>query len=221
MHDLIKQEQFEIEVLDKLNSGRLLNDLIFCGGTMLRLCWELDRYSVDLDFWVIRELNFKELYDNLKNELSAHYRITDSANKFKTLLFELKSPSFPRSLKIEIRKEQKKIKTVSAIAYSKFSNIQVMLKTVTLEDMMSSKIHTFLNRKEIRDLFDIEFLVKRGIQIKEKDDILIKLIKGIDNLTKTDYTVKLGSLLDINQRKYYTGNNFIILKRHLTGAINN
>lgn len=221
MQDLIKQEQFEIEVLDKLNSWRFLNELIFCGGTMMRLCWGLDRYSVDLDFWVTKTLDFKILYDKLKNELGTNYRISDSANKHKTILFELKSSAYPRSLKIEIRKEQKKIKVVSAIAYTKFSNIQVMVKTVSLEDMMTSKIRAFLSRKEIRDLYDIEFLLKRGIQIKEEPEILKKLIKGIEGLTKIDYTVKLGSLLEISQRKYYTENNFIILKRYLTGALNN
>jgi hypothetical protein len=31
MQDLIKQEQFEIEVLDRLKSGRFLDNLIFTG----------------------------------------------------------------------------------------------------------------------------------------------------------------------------------------------
>lgn len=53
MQNLIEQERFEIEVLDRLNSGRFLRFFIFCGGTMLRLCHGLDRYSVDLDFWMI------------------------------------------------------------------------------------------------------------------------------------------------------------------------
>ena len=54
MQDLIKQEQFELEVLDRLKSGRFLDRLVFGGGTMLRLCFGLDRYSVDLDFWLLR-----------------------------------------------------------------------------------------------------------------------------------------------------------------------
>jgi hypothetical protein len=31
MQDLIKQEQFEMEVLDRLKSGRFLDNLIFTG----------------------------------------------------------------------------------------------------------------------------------------------------------------------------------------------
>ena len=48
-----KHEIFEIEVLEKLKNARLLDSLVFGGGTMLRLCHELKRYSVDLDFWRI------------------------------------------------------------------------------------------------------------------------------------------------------------------------
>jgi hypothetical protein len=39
MQDLIKQEQFEMEVLDRLKSGRFLDRMVFGGGTMLRLCF--------------------------------------------------------------------------------------------------------------------------------------------------------------------------------------
>lgn len=48
-----QHEVFEIEVLDKLRRRRLLEPLVFEDGTMLRLCHELGRYSVDLDFWFI------------------------------------------------------------------------------------------------------------------------------------------------------------------------
>ncbi len=59
MQDLIKQEQFEIEVLDRLKSGKFLDKLVFTGGTMLRLCYGLNRFSVDLDFRVYKEIDIK------------------------------------------------------------------------------------------------------------------------------------------------------------------
>ena len=219
MQDLIKQEQFEIEVLDFLNSKRILQNLVFCGGTMLRLCWELDRYSVDLDFWLIREMDFGKLFKDMKTELSEHYKVKDSANKYHTIIFELKSSTYPRSLKIEIRKEQKKIKVENAIAFSKFNNKQVLLKSVSLKDMMNAKIEAFLNRKEIRDVYDIEFMLKRGVPIETEKENIHLLLKGIESFTKKDYSVKLGSLIDAKRRKYYIENNFIILKRHLLNLL--
>lgn len=219
MQDLKQHEKFELEVLDRLNSGKILDKLVFGGGTMMRLCFGLDRYSVDLDFWFIKSLDTKKLFNDLKDYLSQFYLIKNAAIKHYTLLFELKSKQYPRSLKIEIRKETKKIKTETAIAYSENFNIQVFLKVVSLSEMMKAKIEAFLNRKEIRDVFDIEFLLKKGNSLDFPKDTLKKLFNGIEALTKKDYTIKLGSLLKNDQRKYYLSENFKILKLAIKGKI--
>ena len=212
MQNLIEQEQFELEVLDRLNSRRLLNQLVFTGGTMLRLCYGLNRFSVDLDFWVIKEIDTNKLFNDIKEYLSQFYNITDAENKFHTLLFELKSKNYPRRLKIEIRKETKEIATEKAIAYSKHSNLQVLATTPTLQEMMNSKINAFLERKEIRDVFDIEFLFKKGLKLTDDRNTLIQILEVLDSLTKQDYTVKLGSILEAGQRQYYIQENFKILR---------
>ena len=215
MRDLILHEQFELEVLDRLNSGRFLTNLIFGGDTMLRLCHGLDRYSVDLDFWVTKDIEWAKYYRKMEEYLLQFYKIADSANKHFTILFELKSSQFPRALKIEIRKEKKIIKTETSIAYSPNSTIQVLLKTVTLEEMMTSKIQAFLSRGEIRDAYDIEFLLKRGIPLAAENEDLNKLLAGLQKLGKKDFSVKLGSLLDAPARKYYLDNGFRILEMNL------
>jgi predicted nucleotidyltransferase component of viral defense system len=215
----VKQEQFELEVLDRLNSKRLLNNLVFTGGTMLRLCFGLNRFSVDLDFWIIKRLNQPKLFKDLKESLTQFYTLRDAANKFNTILLELKSRDYPRSLKIEIRKETKKIVPEQTIAYSPYSNAQVFLQVVSLADMMRAKIEAFLNRKEVRDAFDIEFLVKKGIPLDVPDETLKRILKDIEALTPVDYKVKLGSLLEAPQRRYYINENFKILKSALTEVI--
>ena len=110
MEELIQQEKFEIEVLEYLNSKKYLDKMIFVGGTMLRLCYGLNRFSVDLDFWIIKKINFDKFFLDLKNFLEEKYIIKDCANKFFTILFEISSSEYHRNLKIEIRKEIKKIK---------------------------------------------------------------------------------------------------------------
>jgi len=105
MQDLIKQEKFELEVLEKLNSKRLLSGLVFAGGTALRLCYGLNRFSVDLDFWITKKTNPKTLFAKLKKCLKEGYEVRDAANKFNTILFEIRAKGYPRSLKIEIRKQ--------------------------------------------------------------------------------------------------------------------
>lgn len=212
MRNLIKQEQFELEVLERLNSKKILSRLVFCGGTMLRLCFGLSRFSVDLDFWIVKNINKNKLFKDIKDCLKESYVLTDCANKFYTLLFEIKSKDYPRNLKIEIRKDRKKVKTEQAIAYSKYSDTQVLLKVVSLDDMMKAKIEAFLSRKEIRDIFDIEFLLKKGIRLSATKQGLNKILSLINSLDKKDYSVKLGSLLESEQRKYYLTENFKIVK---------
>ena len=56
MNILQQHEMFEIEVLDLLHRSKVLEPLVFGGGSMLRLCHELNRYSVDLDFWFMRQV---------------------------------------------------------------------------------------------------------------------------------------------------------------------
>jgi len=212
MRDLIQQEKFELEVLDRLNSKKLLNSLIFGGGTMLRLCFGLNRYSVDLDFWFAAKTDEKKLFKDIKEYFSDLYSVRDAANKHYTLLYELKSRDYPRSLKIEIRKEVKHVKTEKAIAYSKNSNIQVMLNVVSLDEMMKAKTEAFLDRKEVRDIFDIEFLLKKGIELKAGENDKNRMLKIMNSLTKRDYEEKLGSLLEAQDREYYRKENFKILK---------
>ncbi|MFN3407096.1 MAG: nucleotidyl transferase AbiEii/AbiGii toxin family protein [Caldimicrobium sp.] len=210
MQDIIKQEQFEIEVLDRLKSGRFLDALVFTGGTMLRLCYGLNRYSLDLDFWLYKNVDIESYFSRLKEFLQKYYLIRDAENKFYTMLFEIKSKEYPKSLKIEIRKIRA-VKTELSIAYSKYSNRQVLVRTLSLQEVMRSKIEAFLSRKEIRDVFDIEFLLKKGIELKATKDELKKLLEIVSSFKKTDYTVKLGSILEPEDRKYYCRENFKFL----------
>ncbi|MEA3486447.1 MAG: nucleotidyl transferase AbiEii/AbiGii toxin family protein [Thermodesulfobacteriota bacterium] len=211
MQDLIMQERFELEVLDRLNSGKFLTQIVFGGGTMLRLCHGLDRFSVDLDFWIIRDLG-PEFFENMKAYLGEYYDIRDSAEKFHTILFELRSAAYPGSLKLEIRRQVKKIHVEQVIAYSKYANTQVFLRAVSLSDMMKSKIEAFLDRQEIRDVFDMEFLFKKGVPLEASDDTLREVLRLINAFSRRDYTVRLGSLLEKEQREYYSVENFKILK---------
>ncbi|MBN1481235.1 hypothetical protein EH223_02515 [candidate division KSB1 bacterium] len=105
MTNLERHEIFEIEVLEKLKKSGLLEPLVFGGGTMLRLCHELPRYSVDLDFWFIKTVEEDAHFSRLCQALAEHYEITDAATKYHTLLCEIRSPHYPRRLKIEIRRE--------------------------------------------------------------------------------------------------------------------
>jgi len=211
MRDLELQEQFELEALDLLRSGRILDKMVFTGGTMLRLCFGLNRFSLDLDFWLVKKTDAADLFAKLGKILSERYEIRDRADKFNTILFEIRSPAYPSKLKIEIRKQKKNIRTEPAIAYSRFSDTQVLLRVASPDEMMKAKLNAFLDRGEIRDVFDMEFLLKKGVIPDAPPAKLKEALGRIKALAKNDYSVKLGSLLPADQRKYYCVSNFRIL----------
>jgi hypothetical protein len=218
--DILKQHEiFEMEVLEKMNSMKALEPLVFGGGSMLRLCHELNRYSVDLDFWVVKRITQNDYFEKLQQLLKKDYELTDAQIKHYTILLELRSASYPRRLKIEIRREIKDWDFQEKIAFSKFSTKQVVLKAHTLEQTMKNKIAAFLERGEIRDSFDIEFLLRRGIELpvfnKKQIDRLQKKLAG---LKERDFKVKLGAILENDIRKYYFTHRFGYLEEILSDS---
>ena len=215
--DILRQhEVFEIEVLDKMNSAKVLEPLVFGGGTMLRLCHELDRYSVDLDFWFIKRISQNAYFERIRKAFEKDYEITDSQMKHHTLLFELRSGLYPKRLKIEIRRERKDCDFQEKIAFSRFSTKQVLLKAHTLNQTMKNKFDAFLDRGEIRDCFDIEFLLRRGVELPALTNRQFnEFQKKLARFKQRDFKVKLGSILENEIRKYYVEQRFGYLQEKL------
>lgn len=211
MDILRRHEIFEIEALERLKNAKLLEPLVFGGGTCLRLCYELNRYSADLDFWFIKKVNIRAYFRKLRNLLNEAYELTDAQIRFYTLLFEFRSKDYPRQLKIEIRKKARECDFQERIAFSRYSSKQVILKIHTLEQAMKNKIGAALERREIRDCFDIEFLLRQGIALTASGKKLAELKKIISKFKEKDYKVTLGSTLEPTLRKYYAQNRFSYL----------
>jgi len=215
MEDLARHEIFEIELLEYLKNGKFLNPVVFTGGTMLRLCHEINRYSNDLDFWFYKKCDQNDYFKRIKKYLKGLYELTDAAVKFNTMLLEVRSRLYPRRLKIEIRKEIKKCESEQGIAFSKFSTRQVILRVHTLRQVMRNKIEAALSRKDIRDFFDIEFLLRRGVTFDAPAATFAALNSIIGQFKDKDFRVTLGSVLSNREREYYLKNKFNFLKEKI------
>jgi len=85
---------------------------------------------------------------------------------------------------------------------------------------MKNKIEAFLSRGEIRDCFDIEFMLRRGIAIPFKDEgQSIEFQKKLSLLKDSDFKVKLGSILENDIRDYYVTQRFRFLKEKLAPIV--
>ncbi len=207
LHD---HERFEMELLKWLTDHGFISSVVFGGGTCLRLCFGLPRYSVDLDFFCLQSLEHSEnsWFESLKKELSSSYDLRDAQEKYFSYVFEVRGAGYLRSLKLEFRKHEfcePKSSTELNVAFSPFSNTQVRLTTFTLAQMAQNKLGALLDRKEIRDAYDLEFLYKKGA-FRAKDlsvSQIKKVLAVLKSFTPRQYKVTLGHLLEREEREYY------------------
>lgn len=225
MNELKRHEEFEMLVLDQLRKIKVIDQLIFGGGTMLRLCHELPRYSVDFDFYLKKgRESFLPWVDKLSGALhTLGAEITDQHEKHHTFLWEIRMPDYPRRLKIEVRKNADESRmTEIAIAHSQYSSMQVRLTSLTLHQMWLNKINALSDRKEIRDAYDLEFLSLRGTGEFKKigGETLHKLVAIVAAFKPNDYKVVLGHSLEKEERERVLSSQFSYLKSQMTAVLN-
>ncbi|MCG6982942.1 MAG: nucleotidyl transferase AbiEii/AbiGii toxin family protein [Deltaproteobacteria bacterium] len=217
MERLANHETFEMEALQWLRSKGFLRSLVFGGGTMLRLCHEMPRYSLDMDFWFYKEVEYDAFYNQLENLIGQEYDVTDMQNKFYSILAEFRKGAGMQRLKIEIRKTLAPGgSTEEKIAFSPHFPTQVLVRGFTLGQMFRNKVSALLDRGEIRDGFDLEFLARSGVTLDLSEEEKEGIIKRLRGFKKRDFSVKLGSLLLSELREYYNQKRFAYLEEKLS-----
>ena len=217
MERLANHETFEMEVLQWLRSKGFLRSLVFGGGTMLRLCHEMPRYSLDMDFWFYKEVEYDVFYKQLENLIGQQYDVTDMQNKFYSILAEFRKGAGMQRLNIEIRKTLAPGgSTEEKIAFSPHFPTQVLARGFTLGQMFRNKVSALLDRGEIRDGFDLEFLARSGVTLDLSEEEKEGIIKRLRGFKKRDFSVKLGSLLLPELREYYNQKRFAYLEEKLS-----
>jgi hypothetical protein len=216
MKRLEEHETFEMRALQWLASKRFLGPLVMGGGTMLRLCHELPRYSIDVDFWFYRATEYGAFYERLSEAMKREWDVTDAWNKRFSMLLEIRRLKGAPRLKIEIRKDAApRGSSEQKIAFSPHFPEQVLVRGFTLKQMLRNKVLALIDRGEIRDAFDIEFVLRRGIRWEHTEEEKKAVLKRIRGFKKKDFDVKLGSVLLPNLRKYYREHKFEYLEQRL------
>ena len=159
-------------------------------------------------------------FEKIRKSLEIDYEITDAQVKYYTLLLELRSPRYPKRLKIEIRRDQEESDYQEKIAFSRFSTRQVVLKAHTLEQTMKNKIEAFLNREKSGIVSTSSFFSGGELNYTLIDQALfLAFQKKLDHLTERDFKVKLGSILESDLREYYVRDKFSYLKEKLASMV--
>lgn len=169
-NEFMLKEYLQCLVLKFISTSPVANKLIFIGGTALRIFYNTQRFSEDLDFdnknltleeWI-------ELGDTIKREISllginidiAKTRMNDTVFhhnlRFPELLFKYEiSPHKNSVLLIKMDSEDQGIKYEPEIAELNKFNIRSKVKVMPVDIALSQKFRAFFDRKMGRDLFDI------------------------------------------------------------------
>ncbi|MFH1427766.1 MAG: nucleotidyl transferase AbiEii/AbiGii toxin family protein [Patescibacteria group bacterium] len=166
--EFVVREYWEMVILDELGRSNFKNQLIFKGGTSLRLGYNSPRFSEDLDFDLNKKLLFAE-FEKTINKIIEKYpelSLKDLAEKYNTLLAQIsiKEENLARafSIKIEISKRYIRDKKYSSpkLLVSPMTSKQVLLNTAKLENIKKEKLNALGTRKQPRDLFDLWYIAQ-------------------------------------------------------------
>lgn len=177
------KEKLQLFVLDFIYNRPPYNELIFYGGTCLRICFQLNRMSEDIDFETTTPFDKKKFADAISDYFAKHHQyplltahvpgkgIERIELRF-PVLFELGlSPHAAENLmiKVEVNSIEKSYPTeLKLLAKDRFS---LVIRHYDLPTLMAGKMLACLNR----------VWVKKGAQIKGRDyyDLLWYMGQGI------------------------------------------
>ena len=139
--------------MDELCSGL---DLILHGGTCIWRIYGGSRFSEDLDFYMK-----KWDPDAVKESLASLDKFGIKMEKFKAtenaIYSSIKKDNI--SVKIEASKPHWQFDAVLG-EYERVNGSYLPIRTLSPEDLFKEKAETYLNRKLIRDLYDVYYLYR-------------------------------------------------------------
>lgn len=158
-------------------SRETVDELVFKGETALLKCYQLDRFSEDLDFTARAPIDWLELVSavvrNLENfGATVDRRSHDEATDSFTARFGIQGPLFtgdPRSLcfiRLQVNKRSSVVRARVKRYNPAFDDVPSFELAVLGEpEILAEKVRALLTRDQPRDLYDIYHLLERGHRI--------------------------------------------------------
>lgn len=154
-----------IQILkDIYSNSTIATSLGFKGGTAAMLFYELDRFSVDLDFDLLEPEKEEVVFSQIKEIAKKYGTIKDEAKKKFGLILVLSYEDKARKIKIEIN-----LRSFGS-RYELKNYLGISVQVMVLEDMVAHKLMAMLERvgKTSRDVYDVWFFLKKRFPINKK-----------------------------------------------------
>jgi len=213
--DITKHKTVMINILMDIYKETSLSAVLgFKGGTAAMLFYGLPRFSVDLDFDLVKpdpnkSGEVKKIFEKLSTFLSKKYKITDQCLKYNTLFWAISYGANLSHIKIEVSTRDSSFNRYQVIPF-----YGVSLKVMVVEDMIAHKLMTVITRKSLanRDLFDIHYFLSSPYSTEINYDLikketgdspkvfLTRLLEYISTINPNTVLSGLGEVLTESQK---------------------
>lgn len=192
-----------LRILKEIYSDSSIGPLLgFKGGTALYFFYDLNRFSLDLDFDLLDSSKEKYVLEKIGKILLEFGKVREKYNKRYTLFFLLSySPGTP-NIKVEISKRS------SISDYELKNHLGISMLVMKKEDLAANKLIALTERSKPanRDIFDLWFILKNNWEINEEiikkrlgltlKQQLYKAIKFVEGTKEKNILAGLGEILD-------------------------
>lgn len=212
------EKDYIIDIILLSISRNTKDELVFKGGTCLYKFYGLDRFSQDIDFTARKRFDIdgliKEIISDLmlfgiESEIKSQEKISDSI----MITLKVKGPLYkgtPQSygnIGIDINLRSSIDREPVLAKYNSFYEIPTFsLFIMSEEEILAEKIRAIMTRTKARDIYDLWFLLEKGIEFDEK--LIIEKLKYYNrewnmeefarkiDMKKTAWETELGPLID-------------------------
>ena len=184
----ILKEILHYDILEALYKSNISKELVFQGGTALRLCYKSARYSEDLDFVLKNGEKFSnELMDEFENvfvnnvktkyNLQAVVSKKEKSNRIENVAVDKWTAKVIINHKEHIPQQKINIEiaavpshsndfTIITNNYDISNNVNIGFYVETLEEILADKMIAISQRAyfKARDFWDVKWLADKGVQ---------------------------------------------------------
>jgi len=207
--DAARHKNILFQILKDIYSDTTISSVLgFKGGTAAFMFYELDRFSVDLDFDLLDEAKEDYVLQRVEEIAKKYGAITDSYKKRFNLFFVLSYEKKAQHIKIEINRR------FFGSRYEVKTYLGVSMLVMVREDMFAHKLMAMYERigKTSRDIYDVWFFSKNNWPINKEiveqrakmpfKDLISTCIEQLEKMSNRNILDGVGELLTEAQKDW-------------------
>jgi len=199
----IAREYCQHNILYNLFNQKGSENLLFKGGTALRIIYQSPRFSEDLDFTGVKGISYYEieniLTNMLKNLSDWGFNVDIDETKKTTggylaiINFSFYQLKFVIKIEISFRQLRSKIKKAITSVSNDYIHTYDIIH-LPQEKIIDGKISALLDRSKPRDWYDLYFFLRQRMLTPRQKKILPKILSKLEKI-KMDFKKELKEFL--------------------------